>query len=395
MLRILFSRRRMLMAIPALAVLAAIALFGFFVSNKGVARGKLQIPDCRELNLGEGKPHEILTGSFRIGNVGQAPVEFAIQPGCNCASLEPRAGKLGPGEYQTVKVGVRLSREGSRERVAITIHADDGTAAGQLWATATCPAPLLVEPSNVEFGEVPLGQSPTRRMKIYGADGAPVRDISAVAFACENRYVNGSLGIDESRQVYLDITLSAPEGVHRSQVMLKPVNADQGISVPVTANVVGALRISPTNLYLRKGAASRAQARFLIWRTDGSPLGSLVTNQSPSFLVVREESAPAFARRLFRVQLLAGRPTSFPCTITLTFDGVPEPIKVRVFCEVSELANTTGFSDPPDYLRTTTKQTGWVAPSAVFTCDFRKSPLLCMKGERLSCGARIFSALGY
>ena len=64
------------------------------------------------LDLGKGGEGEVVDGSFRMRNIGDAPLDFQIEAHCGCTGVTPARGRIPAGEVQEVRVGVRLQSQG-------------------------------------------------------------------------------------------------------------------------------------------------------------------------------------------------------------------------------------------------------------------------------------------
>lgn len=285
------------------------------------------------LNLGEGKVGEVLTGTFTLRNLGTEPLDFQIRPSCNCAQLQPREGRIAPGEVEEILAGVRLRNEGLHERVRLTIQTNDPrTPQVEYLLEANCPAPFDASPSLVDFGSVVEGQSPTAILKVRGPQDAPLgADADLRASVSSSRVsVKPAKGEGGERRLEVRLLPTAPRGHLQAQVTLTLAGADAPLHIPVSAYVAGQVMVAPQTLRL---PAHAGEARFLVWRSNEKPLGKLRHVDAPPEMAVNELSDRAAPRRRFRVRGVGPVSTEGPHLIRLRFEELSKEVVVSVFVD--------------------------------------------------------------
>jgi hypothetical protein len=323
-------RRILFRHLLALSLFAGFAGIIWVLNHDGRRLGpRLNLPDY-PLHLGRGKAGEILDGSFRLRNVGSAPLHFHLTPSCGCSDLNPRTGIIPPGEVQDVHIGVRLQEEGAERDVFVTIDTNDPTTPNARYMVrAECTAPLLVTPRTVQFSNVPRGNTPRVHVRVRDEEDRPLGSKTDLRVTSDNPYLSIEQGVDGNNDLYLTLTLSgkAPPGWLSGTVRLRLSGQDRDVELPVSANILGAIIASPSTLFLGSDEGHR-EARVFVWRPDGGLLGKLVKVDAPTGVTIEELSAETERRRRFRVRLAGTTPPSRP--IQFQFQEVKEPATIQV-----------------------------------------------------------------
>jgi hypothetical protein len=310
-----------------MAGMLATAGFAFRSLNK--AKGPLLNLQASVLDLGEGKPGELLSGTLDIRNEGTDDLTFNIMAGCACAQLEPKEGTVPPGASLPIRVGVRLRQLGVRERVRLLIQTNDPrTQKAEYVAEANCPAPFDVTPSLVDFGSVLEGQESSIVVTVRGAGGAPLCRGTQVGFAVSNDLVSVE-AVDregDERRLLVRLRPTVPRGRLQAELKVKLSDRESAIEVPVTADVVGHVLTAPQSLVLPGGG----EAKLLVWRPDGKPLGKLERLESPDGISAGEVSEPTATRRVFRVRDVGPSNSGGPLELRLRFETLPDAVVISV-----------------------------------------------------------------
>ncbi len=284
------------------------------------------------VDLGDGKPGEVLTGTFRLRNVGTEPLTFHIAASCACAQLQPRAGTVAPGNAVEVLAGVRLRLEGSREHVRLQIATNDPQEPVAEYALhARCPAPFEVTPQAVDFGDVSAGASPEIRLRVRDGQGKPLSP-AAVRFEGPASPLISVVPETNGEECTAVVRLSgsAPPGRLAAEIKLRAVGGERTMIVPVMGNVFPLVLVAPRTLELRPPQEGmEAAGEFLVWRTDGAPLGKLLAVDGPPGIVVGE-MGDSGKRRRFRVRIETAGNTVDLLPIRLSFQDLPERVAVVV-----------------------------------------------------------------
>ncbi|MFO0810180.1 MAG: DUF1573 domain-containing protein [Gemmataceae bacterium] len=284
--------------------------------------------------MGTGREGQELVKVFRFSNSGRAPLNFNIQASCSCSSVEPQEGTVAPGATQKVRVAVKLRTPGQDEVVGLRMTTND--ADNELVAMnllATCVAPINVSPQTADFGDVPIGTEPTKRLRLRDAKDAPFTDASSLTVKSSSPDLIADVVPDADRTLALSLRLATtmPPGAFLGHVALSAKGDDQALEVPVRANVREVLNVTPTTLYLTAtDSAASLRGTVLAWRTDGKPLARLASFEAPEGVEIKNlDDANAVRRRL--AVTLSDVGTAFEqVDVMLHFEGCDSPVKLRV-----------------------------------------------------------------
>ena len=143
-----------------LAALVGTAVGGGIHFYRAVWHIPSLVIDESHLDLGSGKPNEVMRGSLRLKNTGRAPLEFTAQGSCGCTSLKPGSGTVMPGGELEVAVALTLASHTNSERaVQISIKSNDPRRSEvQCSAKARCPGPCRLNPAFINFGQLTRAQ---------------------------------------------------------------------------------------------------------------------------------------------------------------------------------------------------------------------------------------------
>ncbi len=128
---------------------------GYFVTRGATSGPALQMSTQR-LDLGHGKPNQLLTGTFELRNSGSAPLSFSITTSCGCTAASPREGVIAPRQSVPLSVSVTLpaySKSEKQIQVVVTTN-DPKHSQTRCSVVAQVPAPFDVVPERIDFGHV-------------------------------------------------------------------------------------------------------------------------------------------------------------------------------------------------------------------------------------------------
>jgi len=291
---------------------------------------QLEFVGCAILDVGKGKAGETLEGTFEVKNVGSEDLTFQAQTSCNCSRLEPMEGSVEPGGRQQFRIAVRLREKGKDENVIILFTTNDsGQPKARFEVFAHCPTDLIVQPTRVDFGMIPIGTSASRTIRIQ--KGA-VR-LQSVTVAGTDAHLAAELkeaGLD-SAALEVRLLPSAPGGLFTGTVRLRPGEDADEVVVPVSAQVCRPLLCSPASLLLPVGSEGAKEFNCLVWRLDGQPLAAAYRIEAPDWLRVEDSSPNLEPRRLIRLRVVAELGTTHRTTVRLHFPTFKDPIEVQVY----------------------------------------------------------------
>jgi hypothetical protein len=315
-------------------LLAPLSLY--FALRTNSANGpRLTLDQYRALDLGEGKPGQILTGTFNLWNTGSQPLEFHLRAGCACSQLEPAEGQIRPGQLQEIQVGIRLRSEGQDENVQILIQTNDPvTPSAEYYIRAACPAPFQISPPAVDFGNVPEGTSPSTTIRVLDPNGNPMKPSPAFRATSSSPTIIVSRSSAPSEELSIVVKLEGPvpRGPFSAHLHLTLTEA-YSLEVPVRAHIRGPVTIAPPIVHFTSGSGTppHQEALLLAWRPDGQLLGKLVHADTPFGLAVEElPEAGAVKRRRIRLSSSGQDLPLNPGQIRLRFADLSEEVRVEI-----------------------------------------------------------------
>lgn len=287
----------------------------------------IELPTCRGLDLGEGKPGDVLVGNFTLTNGGDQPLRFRVESGCGCLRAEPRTGIIDPGGKRELEVAVKLGARGSTVSTVVRVHSDDPkTPVLQLTVAARCPAVVQVSPQHLTFGAVPAGVVHERTLTL--TEQRKPRD--QLSLRASGEHVKAVWGPGDSPQIKVTILGTAPLGYFAGTVEVADP-ADQGnrVVIPVTANIAPPLYSAPRSVDLGVLAEGRT-FKLIVWKTDGSQLGKLTRVHALPELVVRDRPTGGVGRRLVEISQSGEVGSKGVDELKLWFEGEKEPLVVSL-----------------------------------------------------------------
>jgi len=266
------------------------------------------------LDLGAGKPGELLRGTLYLCNTGTVPLEFSITHSCGCSELDPKSGTIAPGEQQAIAVGVTLPSYANSERAVelLTRWSEPGTtdaeSVARCVAVARCPAPFQVSPLFLNLGSFTPGEVGQATAKVHvaalngGAAFSPEQLI--VRHGSKAFHVEKTIPGDGSAFITVSITTDVAQGEHYDTIELQLEDSDQLMKVPVNVQVVEPLSVVPSTVFLRADGATgefRPVDLFVVSRGADSQLGHVRVVDAPSGVRIEDLGSVGNARRRVRL----------------------------------------------------------------------------------------------
>ena len=294
----------------------------------------LELPGQEVTDLGEGKLQETLQGSFTLRNKGGAPLRFQLDPGCGgCTTVTPRQGTLPPGAEEKITVKVTLRTLGKKELVAVKVQSNDAQCpVAERYFAAHCPAPYQVEPATLHFGRVLEGTVHRQVFKVRGGHGEQLSPASPPAMEATSPRIQLH-PVTEEGLAYEVRLENLPRGDFAGFILLKVPGSDEKMQVPVTAQVVAKVITVPSSILLPDTNSSAGKrSAFLVKSLDNQPLGKLVKVDMPKWLELTPQGDDTTASTVRRYSLAckAAPPDDKAVDIHLYFEGLPEPVILRV-----------------------------------------------------------------
>ena len=298
------------------------------------------------IDLGDGDPSEVLTGTISLKNTGNAQLDFAARAGCGCTRLEPERGTLGSGASALLKVGVKLPEYSNSERAVRVFLSTNDPAKPSVQCTvlARSRASFDVSPTALYFGDVDPGDpnSQSRTLAVRDRDGQPVRNPEDVTVHSTHRkvqteWVRASNGAFDLRVFLKGLEeKSLEEGSDiRDEVVIGIAGAGRPLIVPVYASVDKPVKVIPSTVAVAAGLSGTQSKVIYVWTRQKTPLGPLTRVDAPFGITIEECGELRNGLRTLKliVRDLTHRGTS---TVTLHFQKLDRPVMLQVCSSLSQ-----------------------------------------------------------
>lgn len=316
-------------------------------SRQTVDAPRLVLPDT-PLRLGEAAAGETLSGVVPITNAGNRMLRITrLEAGCGCASLRLSDDEIAPGGQALVQVTVSITEEGQRLQFPVRLFSNDPVSPLTVYTVEAAAAPpvLRTGPARLDFGEIPVGGSPAKRLALLKPDGSPwpadegvtveaPPDLAHVRTVKQVRE-----GAPDSLAVEVRPRDNLTRGHFQGNLTIRPAGSQRAVTVAVSGQVVPKILVSPTSVYFgdvdpKSGPMKR---NVLLRRMDGRPWSRVVKTTAPEALEVTEAetagaaAAPEKPKRL-QVTLNPAKTTQDlkDGKVLVWLEGEPEPLTIRV-----------------------------------------------------------------
>lgn len=299
------------------------------------------------LDLGDGKPNEIVRGELTLSNPNSSPVAFSLIKHCGCTELSPLSGTLPPRGKELIHVGLQLPAYANSEK-GTSVEVRTGNppeVVTRCVLSARCPAPFEVNPAFISFG------SPTRddvgtsshELHLDSVGGQPPLDPETLliehnddVFRVERVATLRFASAAERAQprVTLRVTLrpGISPGDHYDSLDLRLAGSEYSMRVPLHVNVAEAITVVPATVFLRREPGARAlkPVQLLIIDHRREPhLGELSLIDAPEGLRIEDLGDAAPERRRLRLSVdVAADAWPTESDVWLSADGVRFAFKV-------------------------------------------------------------------
>lgn len=296
-----------------------------------------------QLNLGTGKPNEILRGELVLTNSGSEPTKFSLIKHCGCTELSPLCGELPPGGNETIHVGLQLAGYANSEKnTSIEVRAGEPAAVvARCVVSARCPAPFRVTPAFISFGSLATEElsHASHELQIGSVEGQPPLDADSLviehlddAFCVERVLPRNPLAPDHSGATFrVSIKPGIAPGDHHDTLNLRLAGSDYFMRVPLNIAVVEPITVVPATVFLRigEGAATKPVQLLVVSHALDRRTGEVSLVDGPPGVKVEDLGEVAPGRR--RARLSVAAPTRFwpdEGEVRLRCTGVTFTIKI-------------------------------------------------------------------
>lgn len=277
-------------------------------------------------------------GSFQLGNRGDRPLSYRLQPSCGCSELTPIEGVIKPLSNQIVRIGIDLTPSLTAKEVLIAIETNDSVESHREFrVSAVRPRIVAAKPDRIDFGLLPPGAVATKTCEIVADLVSAKRPINLLEcdIKLESDCFRYEIDRRESTPDRLSLTFRnkgvSDEQSYRSTLKVIDRSGKSLVEVPIDLTVRRSIVASPAVLFIDPSAgAERKTHLIIVKRTDGKPLGEMMSLKIPEGFEVESQTRindSTFNLKLRRTGALEIRKTG---SILLSFSSDPEPIGVRL-----------------------------------------------------------------
>lgn len=278
------------------------------------------------LDLGTGEQGETLSGALEIRNEGSAVLRItSIETGCACTAVSQSRISLEPGESTSIDVKLSLQPQAAVTHSSVKINSNAlNSPESMIYVTGKVSTLSRASPSAIRFGEVPIGTTPSARVKIdmtgYGSS-AGVTGNSEEGTTTIRRIVSDSSDSKEKpSSAEFNVTLKdrASLGAFTDTLFFHVSGSKQVIKVPVNGWIVPKYVVTPAALLI---SSHQPRRNLVIRRPDGHSIGRIEKVDAPPGVTVRQTSPPHPASSLLVFEV---------CTSGMPESAKPSDLSIRV-----------------------------------------------------------------
>jgi hypothetical protein len=278
---------------------------------------------------------------FKVTNIYAARLEvIQVRTSCGCVSVTPPAGGLEPRQEAYVDLMMDARKFTGRKTVSVYLtFGPQFVSTATLQVSANSRADVVFNPGQINFGVVPVGQTPTQTIDVEyaGVLDWRIQEIIKHHVPLEAAFQEvyrrpGQVGY----RVTVTLKDDAPPGVFKQELFLKTSDpASPVVPVLVEATLQRSLSVAPNNVSIAGTKAGAAQVRrvvvrgnrpFRITAIDGldaevtAELPHTATNSHVLTFTVRPAN-PGELRKELRIKTDAAP----DAPLTVTIQGAVEP----------------------------------------------------------------------
>jgi Protein of unknown function (DUF1573) len=288
-----------------------------------------------KLDLGNGKPNEVVRGVLRLKNTGRAPLEFSAQGSCGCTELTPKSATILPGDEQQVAIALQLAGHTNSERsVQISVKSNDPQR-GEVHcsATARCPGPCRVSPAFLNFGQLTRAQlaGAVQRLRISPIEGGEPLDPDTLSIVSRSQALRIEASPEDKFTFRVSLTGELAVADLFDELEVKVAQSEPAVRIPVHVQVVEPVSTVPTTIYLRRKSTGDQYEPIdvlLVDRRKQMPIEEVsLVGSTGTFQL---EQAGKAAPHILRLRLIARAGGEIPSVLNLKCNGLDDPISIRV-----------------------------------------------------------------
>lgn len=226
------------------------------------------VVDEPDFNFGPQHNNQSIDHTFVVRNEGDRTLEITnIRSSCGCTVGNITARSIEPGETSEITASYNLRGRQGRQRSTLTLETNDPNQRSlRLTMSGEAIRELQVRPQNVIFGQLMAGQKAEREVEIIGMASQP--------FEIQQASVS-TAGVEVERieeltpyhyRIGLSVTMEGRPGHHQGSLQLQTSHSSFPLlTIPVTAELVGALAVAPEAITLM-GDNANAVTRYVVVR---------------------------------------------------------------------------------------------------------------------------------
>jgi hypothetical protein len=286
-----------------------------------------------------------LKHTFKMTNIYKEPLEITqLRASCTCVSAKASTSVLQPNESATLEVTMDGRQFSGPKSVRIFVSVGPKyVSTATLTLVANARQDVVFNPGEVEFGNVPRGQMPTRNIDVEyaGALDWKVVEIvksAAAPFDLKVEELPRLVGQATRRgyRLFATIKADAAPGPFKQEIILKTNDpASPVLTFNITGTVQATLTVSPPSLTVSGLRVGESQTKKVVIRSDRpfrikaiDGLGDGVTAEAPpdrtdTTIILTVTIAPTKAGELRRQLTVRTDLEKENATITVQGDVAP------------------------------------------------------------------------
>jgi hypothetical protein len=216
--------------------------------------------------------------SFKMTNIYKEPLEIErwqdLRVSCSrCSSAKASVRVLQPGESGTIDVTMD-TRQFPSPKKTITVYVTVGpkyVSTATLTVTANAQLDVAFNPGELEFGNVPRGQTPTKHVDVEYVGGGDweVKEIVKSASAPFELKVEALPGGKRGYRILATLKSDAAAGPFKQEILLKTNDVSSPtLTFNITGTIQAALTVSPASLTINGLMVGETQTKKVVIRAD-------------------------------------------------------------------------------------------------------------------------------
>ena len=252
---------------------------------------------------------KVVTNDFTIQNTGdQVLLIQGIQTSCGCSAAHPEKDRLEPGESTTITANFDLKNRYGPQTTSFTVRSNDPqTPALRLQFRGEALAPINIEPRNVNFRQVMVGDERVEKVRLSAMLPELFFNIERIDNPVDALTINYEmLESGKEYELTLSVNENAPEGTFNNNISIHTGNADYPVvTLRVAGQVMGDIVIVPSHLRIPYSDDSSKTTNQYIRVSPGRVVDFEVVEVVPPSpdmgIEVREQRGDAYIIRIMDI----------------------------------------------------------------------------------------------